>query len=56
MRNDRVIERGPSDHGPIIHRLQLDQVANGRYPVEFGGEQLFEQNQIADVVSDPLET
>jgi hypothetical protein len=36
---------------PIIHLFQLETAAQGVYPDEFGGEQLFDRQRVADIVN-----
>ncbi|GAB3689085.1 ABC transporter substrate-binding protein [Salinarchaeum chitinilyticum] len=55
VENDRVVYGGLTYQGPIIHLFQLEQAAKGLYPGEFGevggGEQLFDREEVADVVN-----
>jgi iron complex transport system substrate-binding protein len=41
--------------GPIIHLFQLEQAAQDLYPEEFGGEQLFDRQRVADIVTGAFE-
>jgi iron complex transport system substrate-binding protein len=50
VRNDRVVYGGHTYQGPIIHLFQLERAAQGVYPDEFGGEQLFDRQRVADIV------
>ncbi|WP_254839114.1 ABC transporter substrate-binding protein [Natronomonas marina] len=51
VRNDRVVYGGMTYQGPIIHLFQLETAAQGLYPDEFGGEQLFDRQRVADIVN-----
>jgi iron complex transport system substrate-binding protein len=51
VKNDRVIYGGMTYQGPIIHLFQLEGAAQGLYPDEFGGEQLFDRDRVADIVN-----
>ena len=51
VKNDRVIYGGLTYQGPIIHLFQLERAAQGLYPDEFGGEQLFDRQRVADIVN-----
>ncbi|WP_137290557.1 ABC transporter substrate-binding protein [Natronorubrum halophilum] len=51
VQNDRVIYGGVTYQGPIIHLFQLERAARGLYPDEFGGEQLFDRQRVADIVN-----
>ena len=52
VQNDRVIYGGVTYQGPIIHLFQLEQTAQRLYPGEFGDEQLFDRERVADIVTD----
>jgi iron complex transport system substrate-binding protein len=51
VQNDRVIYGGMTYQGPIIHLFQLEAAAQGLFPDEFGGEQLFDRERVADIVT-----
>ncbi|WP_435181836.1 ABC transporter substrate-binding protein [Halorussus sp. AFM4] len=51
VRNDRVVYGGLTYQGPIVHLFQLERAARGLYPDEFGGEQLFDRQRVADIVT-----
>ncbi|SEQ86995.1 ABC transporter substrate-binding protein [Natrinema salaciae] len=51
VRNDRVVYAGMTYQGPIIHLFQLERAARGLYPDEFGGEELFDRQTVADIVT-----
>jgi iron complex transport system substrate-binding protein len=51
VQNDRVIYGGMTYQGPIIHLFQLEAAAQGLYPEEFGGEELFDRERVADIVT-----
>ncbi|MBV0901338.1 ABC transporter substrate-binding protein [Haloarcula salina] len=51
VQNDRVFYGGLTYQGPIIHLFQLERAARGLYPDEFGGEELFDRQRIADIVT-----
>lgn len=51
VQNDRVIYGGLTYQGPVIHLFQLEAAARGLYPDEFGGEQLFDRERVADIVT-----
>jgi iron complex transport system substrate-binding protein len=55
VQNDRVIYGGLTYQGPIIYLFQLEQAAQGIFPDEFGGEQLFDRQHIADIVNGNIE-
>ncbi|MFD1600597.1 ABC transporter substrate-binding protein [Halobellus rarus] len=55
VQNDRVIYGGLTYQGPIIYLFQLEQAAQGLFPDEFGGEQLFDRQHIADIVNGNIE-
>ncbi|MCG1003210.1 MULTISPECIES: ABC transporter substrate-binding protein [Halobacterium] len=50
VQNDRVVYGGLTYQGPIVHLFQLEQAAQGLYPEEFGGEQLFDRQRVANIV------
>jgi len=50
VRNDRVIYGGMTYQGPIINLFQLEAAARGLYPDEFGGEQLFDRQRVAEII------
>jgi iron complex transport system substrate-binding protein len=54
VQNDRVVYGGMTYQGPIIHLFQLERAAQGVYPDEFGGEQLFDRQRVADIVNGEL--
>ena len=51
VQNDRVIYGGLTYQGPIIHLFQLERAAQGLYSDEFGDEQLFDRQHVADIVT-----
>jgi len=51
VQNDRVVYGGLTYQGPIIHLFQLERAAQGLYPEAFGGEQLFDRQRVADIVT-----
>lgn len=51
VQNDRVIYAGLTYQGPIINLFQLESAAQGLYPDAFGGEQLFDRQRVADIVT-----
>jgi iron complex transport system substrate-binding protein len=51
VREDRVVYGGLTYQGPIIHLFQLERAAQGLYPDEFGGEELFDRGRVSDVVT-----
>ncbi|WP_222920313.1 ABC transporter substrate-binding protein [Natrinema sp. SYSU A 869] len=51
VRNDRVVYAGMTYQGPIIHLFQLERVAQGLYPDEFGDEELFDRQAVADIIT-----
>ncbi|QZP39788.1 ABC transporter substrate-binding protein [Halobaculum magnesiiphilum] len=51
VENDRVIYGGLTYQGPIINLFQLEQAAQGLYPDEFGGEELFDRERVANIVT-----
>ena len=50
VQNDRVVYGGLTYQGPILHLFQLERAARGLYADEFGGEQLFDRQRVADIV------
>jgi iron complex transport system substrate-binding protein len=50
VQNDRVVYGGMTYQGPIIHLFQLEGAAQGLYPDEFDGEQLFDRQRVADII------
>jgi len=50
VQDDRVVYGGLTYQGPVIHLFQLEAAAQGLYPDEFGGEQLFDRQRVADIV------
>ncbi len=50
VREDRVVYAGLTYQGPIIHLFQLERAAQGLYPDEFGDEELFDRQRVADIV------
>jgi len=54
VQNDQVIYGGMTYQGPIINLFQLETAAQGLYPDEFGGEQLFDRQRVADIVTGEL--
>ncbi|GAB3676996.1 ABC transporter substrate-binding protein [Halopiger thermotolerans] len=51
VQNDRIVYGGLTYQGPIIHLFQLERAAQGLYPDEFGDEQLFDRQRVADIVT-----
>lgn len=51
VKNDRVIYGGMTYQGPIINLFLLETAAQGLYPDEFGGEQLFDRERVAEIVN-----
>jgi iron complex transport system substrate-binding protein len=51
VKEDRVIRGGTLYQGPIIHLFQLEQAARDLFPDVFGGEDLFDRQRVADVVT-----
>ncbi|OIB58233.1 ABC transporter substrate-binding protein [Natrialba sp. SSL1] len=51
VENDRVIFGGLFYQGPIINLFQLEMAAQGLFPDEFGGEDLFDRQRVADIVA-----
>ncbi|GAB7094189.1 ABC transporter substrate-binding protein [Halolamina litorea] len=51
VQNDRVIYGGLTYQGPIIHLFQLESAAQGLFPEEFAGEELFDRQRVADIVT-----
>ncbi|WP_276255931.1 ABC transporter substrate-binding protein [Halomontanus rarus] len=51
VRDDRVVYGGLTYQGPIIHLFQLERAARGLYPDEFGDEELFDRQRVADIVT-----
>ncbi|GGN08712.1 ABC transporter substrate-binding protein [Halarchaeum nitratireducens] len=55
VQEGRVFYGGHTYQGPIIHLFHLEQAARGLYPDEFGGEQLFDRQRVADIVAGELD-
>ncbi|KTG10903.1 Fe3+-hydroxamate ABC transporter substrate-binding protein [Haloprofundus marisrubri] len=51
VEDDRVVYGGLTYQGPIIHLFQLERAAQGLYADEFGDEQLFDRQRVADIVT-----
>ncbi|ELY96019.1 ABC transporter substrate-binding protein [Natrialba taiwanensis] len=51
VQNDRVIYGGEFYQGPIIYLFQLEMAVQDLYPDEFGDEQLFDRQAVADIVT-----
>lgn len=51
VKEDRVIRGGTLYQGPIVYLFQLEQAAQDLYPDVFGGEDLFDRQRVADIVS-----
>ena len=51
VQNDRVVYGGMTYQGPIIHLFQLERAAQGIYSDEFGDEELFDRQAVADIVT-----
>ncbi|QLC34929.1 ABC transporter substrate-binding protein (plasmid) [Halarchaeum sp. CBA1220] len=51
VQEGRVFYGGHTYQGPIIHLFHLEQAAQGLYPDVFGGEQLFDRQRVADIVT-----
>lgn len=51
VQNDRVIYGGMTYQGPIINLFMLETAAQGMYPDEFGGEQLFSRERVSEIVN-----
>ncbi|WP_121821898.1 ABC transporter substrate-binding protein [Halostella salina] len=51
VRNDDVVYGGMTYQGPIINLFQTERIAGSLYPDEFGGEQLFDRQRVADIVT-----
>lgn len=54
VQNDRVIYGGMTYQGPIINLFQTERAARDLYPDEFGDEQLFDRERVADIVNGNL--
>lgn len=55
VQNDRIIYGGLTYQGPIIHLFQLERAAHGLYPEEFGDEDLFDRQRVADIITGELD-
>ncbi|MFA1609863.1 ABC transporter substrate-binding protein [Halobellus rubicundus] len=55
VREGRVFYGGLTYQGPIIHLFQLETAARGLYPDVFGGEELFDRQRVADIVTGDFE-
>lgn len=51
VQNDRVVYGGMTYQGPIIYLFQLERAAQGLYPDEFGDDQLFDRQRVADIIN-----
>jgi len=54
VQNDRIVYGGMTYQGPIIHLFQLERAARELYPDEFGGEELFDRDRVAEIVNGEL--
>jgi len=54
VQNDRVIYGGMTYQGPIINLFQTERAAQDLYPDEFGDEQLFDRERVAEIVKGEL--
>mgnify|MGYP003835524727 CR=1 FL=1 len=54
VQNDRVIYGGMTYQGPIINLFQTERAARDLYPDEFGDEQLFDRERVAEIVNGDL--
>jgi iron complex transport system substrate-binding protein len=52
VRDDRVVYGGLTYQGPIVHLFQLERLAGALYPDEFGGEELFDRERVAGIVTE----
>jgi len=51
VQDGRVFYAGQTYQGPIIHLFQLEMAAQGVYPDEFGDEQLFDRQRVAEIIN-----
>ncbi|MFC5972829.1 ABC transporter substrate-binding protein [Halomarina salina] len=51
VQDDRVVYGGLTYQGPIVHLFQLEMAAQGLYTDEFGDEELFDRQRVADIVT-----
>ncbi|RKD95061.1 ABC transporter substrate-binding protein [Halopiger aswanensis] len=54
VQNDAVYPAGTAEQGPITNLFQTEMLARDQYPEEFGGEQLFDRQRVADIVTGDL--
>ena len=50
VQEGRVVRGGPIYQGPVIHLFTLEAGARDIYPDEFGGEELFDRDRVAEIV------
>jgi len=51
VKNDRVFRGGTANQGPIVNLKNTELAAQQLYPDEFGGETLYDRQQVADIVN-----
>ncbi|WP_129115216.1 ABC transporter substrate-binding protein [Halegenticoccus tardaugens] len=51
VKNDRVFKGGHAEQGPITSLFQTELLARDQYPDEFGDEELFDRERVADIVT-----
>ena len=51
VQEGNVIRSGMPYQGPIIYLFQLEMTAQDLYPEEFGDEELFDRQRVADIIN-----
>ena len=54
VQEGRVVRGGPIYQGPVQHLFTLEAGAQALYPDEFGGEELFDRDRVAEIVRGEL--
>ena len=54
VQEGRVVRGGPIYQGPVQHLFTLEAGAQALYPEEFGGEELFDRDRVAEIVRGEL--
>ncbi|MDZ5812757.1 ABC transporter substrate-binding protein [Halorubrum sp. AD140] len=54
VREGRVFKGGTAEQGPITNLFQTELVARDQYPDEFGDEELFDRQRVAEIVAGDL--
>ncbi|WP_248517300.1 ABC transporter substrate-binding protein [Salinarchaeum laminariae] len=52
VENDMVFQGSPIYCGPLHNLFELDRLASAFYPDEFGGEELFDRDELAGIITE----